>query len=67
MLNTNSILHQEYLHRDRDVAQLVEYLPSMRKALGAMPSTAYTRHGGMCLPFQNLCDRGRKIRNSGLA
>lgn len=32
-----------------DVAQWVEHLPSIHRALGSSPGTELTRHGGTCL------------------
>lgn len=47
----------------RDKAQLVGYSPSMHKALGSIPCTMETGHGGVPLLSQYF--RGERIRNSG--
>jgi hypothetical protein len=39
------------MSKARDVAQLVECLPAMHKALGSIPNTTLIRNGGWHMPI----------------
>lgn len=61
-LTPSVMLSVKYMPRIGGVAQLIECLPNVHKALGSILSPSETRHGSTYMYFQHSGDRSRGLK-----